>query len=174
MSKFQPPPTWALPVLVDEKTQKAIFNPVWLKWFVDLSANLSGTGAGSGSISGPAAANVDHIAAWANASGKVLKDGGVLGSAAHAATTDFLAASAASNFLGATARAVDSAKLEGATWKEPLDLGVLTPATVAGTSVRATTVGGFKSSDNSSGISGTFVAGGHTLTFKDGIITGYL
>lgn len=43
-SRFQPPPTWALPVLVDERTGKSVFNPVWLKWFVDLSANLSGTG----------------------------------------------------------------------------------------------------------------------------------
>lgn len=49
-SVFQPPPTWALPILVDERTGKAIFNPVWLKWFVDLSANLGGAGAGSGSV----------------------------------------------------------------------------------------------------------------------------
>lgn len=43
-SRFQPPPTWALPILVDEKTQKAIFNPIWLKWFVDLTAQLGGSG----------------------------------------------------------------------------------------------------------------------------------
>ena len=47
-NKFQPPPTWALPILVDEKTQRAIFNPVWLKWFVDLSANLGSTTSTSG------------------------------------------------------------------------------------------------------------------------------
>ena len=47
-AKFQPPPTWALPILVDEKTGKALFNPVWLKWFVDLSANLGPGGAGAG------------------------------------------------------------------------------------------------------------------------------
>ena len=44
MSSFQPPPTWALPILVEEQTKIAIFNPIWLKWFVDLSANLGGAG----------------------------------------------------------------------------------------------------------------------------------
>ena len=47
MSRFQPPPTYALPVLVDERSQKAIFNPMWLKWFVDFSENLTATGAGT-------------------------------------------------------------------------------------------------------------------------------
>lgn len=47
MSSFQPPPTWALPILVDERTSLAIFNPVWLKWFVDLTAALPASGAGS-------------------------------------------------------------------------------------------------------------------------------
>jgi len=44
---FQPPPTYALPVIPDERTGKAIFNPIWLKWFLDLSANLGSNGAGS-------------------------------------------------------------------------------------------------------------------------------
>ena len=47
MSSFQPPPTWALPILVDERTGLAVFNPVWLKWFVDLTAALPASGAGS-------------------------------------------------------------------------------------------------------------------------------
>lgn len=47
---FQPPPTWALPVIVDEMTGKAIFNPVWLRWFVDFSANVGTGGAGSGNV----------------------------------------------------------------------------------------------------------------------------
>lgn len=46
---FQPPPTWALPVLVNEATKVAQFNPVWLKWFVDLARVLSSFGGGSGS-----------------------------------------------------------------------------------------------------------------------------
>lgn len=52
MSDFQPPPTWANPVLMDKdpKTNenKATFNPVWLKWFVDLTALLSNSGGGGG------------------------------------------------------------------------------------------------------------------------------
>jgi len=46
-SIFQPPPTWALPVTVDEVSGKAVFNPVWLRWFLDLSQNLGQGGAGS-------------------------------------------------------------------------------------------------------------------------------
>lgn len=44
MANFQPPPTWALPVLVDERTQKSSFNPIWLKWFVDLTGVLNAAG----------------------------------------------------------------------------------------------------------------------------------
>lgn len=49
-SRFQPPPTWALPVIADERTGRAIFNPIWLKWFVDLAGGLSAAGGGSGSV----------------------------------------------------------------------------------------------------------------------------
>lgn len=44
MSDFQPPPTYALPILVDERSGKAQFNPIWLKWFVDLAAVLNAAG----------------------------------------------------------------------------------------------------------------------------------
>ena len=47
---FQPPPTWALPVIVDEHSGKSVFNPIWLRWFIDLSANLGPGGAGSGTV----------------------------------------------------------------------------------------------------------------------------
>lgn len=47
MADFQPPPTHTLPVLVDERTGKSQFNPIWLKWFLDLSASLGPSGAGS-------------------------------------------------------------------------------------------------------------------------------
>jgi len=47
---FQPPPTYALPVLVDERTGKSAFNPIWLRWFLDLSSGLSSAGAGSGTV----------------------------------------------------------------------------------------------------------------------------
>lgn len=44
MSVAQPPPTYALPVIVDERTGKAIFNPIWLRWFIDLAATTSASG----------------------------------------------------------------------------------------------------------------------------------
>lgn len=47
MAVFQPPPTWAEVVLVDETTKRARFNPVWLKWFVDLIKILDEAGGGS-------------------------------------------------------------------------------------------------------------------------------
>ena len=50
MADFQPPPTWALPILVDERTKTTKFNPVWLQWFVDLVAIVNASGGGSGTI----------------------------------------------------------------------------------------------------------------------------
>lgn len=47
---FQPAPTWADVVIIDETTQKAKFNPVWLNWFLQLVQildALGGTSAGS-------------------------------------------------------------------------------------------------------------------------------
>lgn len=55
-SAFEPPPTYASVVLYDERAQdtpkllaSVKFNPIWLKWFVDLSALLSVAGGGGGS-----------------------------------------------------------------------------------------------------------------------------
>lgn len=50
MADFQPPPTWASPVLVNEKTGESQFNPIWLNWFLALTAVLNAVGAGSGGI----------------------------------------------------------------------------------------------------------------------------
>lgn len=49
MSDFQPPPTYADVVLVEEG-QLPRFNPVWLSWFLDLAGVLSASGGGGGSI----------------------------------------------------------------------------------------------------------------------------
>jgi hypothetical protein len=56
-SAFQPPPTYAIPVLFDEKARdvkelirSAKFNPIWIKWFIDLTGKLASTGAGSGTV----------------------------------------------------------------------------------------------------------------------------
>ena len=50
MAVFQPPPTWAEPVIVDNKTGKAAFNPIWLKWFLELVSVINDSGGGGGSI----------------------------------------------------------------------------------------------------------------------------
>ena len=50
MATFQPPPTYANPVLIDEVTGRATFNPIWLKWFVDVASFISGSGGGAGSV----------------------------------------------------------------------------------------------------------------------------
>ena len=47
---FEPPPTYAEVILVDEVSKKSVFNPIWLKWFIDLAGILSASGGGSGSI----------------------------------------------------------------------------------------------------------------------------
>ncbi len=49
MSDFQSAPTYASPILVDEQQLPgASFNPIWLKWFVDLTQILNDIGAGGG------------------------------------------------------------------------------------------------------------------------------
>lgn len=44
---IQPPPTWASPIIEDERTKETQFNPVWIKWFIDLVnvINVAGGGA---------------------------------------------------------------------------------------------------------------------------------
>lgn len=51
MANFTPPPTYADPVLKDENTGKFIFNPIWLKWFIDQAAFISSNGGTTGTIS---------------------------------------------------------------------------------------------------------------------------
>lgn len=50
MAQFQQPPTYADPVIVDERTGKSKFNPIWLKWFLELIQVINASGGGSGSI----------------------------------------------------------------------------------------------------------------------------
>jgi len=44
MADIQPPPTYAEVILVNEQTKKAAFNPIWLKWFIDLANTLNAGG----------------------------------------------------------------------------------------------------------------------------------
>lgn len=49
MADFQNPPTFALPILVNEQDPaKSIFNPIWLNWFYQLTDVLNSIGAGGG------------------------------------------------------------------------------------------------------------------------------
>lgn len=48
MSTFAPPPTYADPVITDERTKRSQFNPLWLKWFLDIAAFVSASGGGTG------------------------------------------------------------------------------------------------------------------------------
>lgn len=50
MADFQPPPTWAEVVIIDPRTKNARFNPVWLKWFVDLVGIINASGGGGGAV----------------------------------------------------------------------------------------------------------------------------
>lgn len=50
MASFQPPPTYALPVIVDEKTGQSQFNPIWLNWFIDLVGVVNASGGGAGVV----------------------------------------------------------------------------------------------------------------------------
>ena len=49
--QFEPPPTYADVVLIDESTNHHRFNPIWLKWFVDLTELLKTSGTTSGGSS---------------------------------------------------------------------------------------------------------------------------
>jgi hypothetical protein len=44
MAALQPPPTFTDPVIVDEKSSKATFNPIWLNWFLTLVESLNTAG----------------------------------------------------------------------------------------------------------------------------------
>jgi hypothetical protein len=50
MASFEPPPTYAMPVLINKETGESSFSPLWLKWFLDLTGVLSISGASSGGI----------------------------------------------------------------------------------------------------------------------------
>jgi hypothetical protein len=42
--QFPPPPTYAEPTIVDNISGKAIFNPIWMKWFLDVAQIFSRLG----------------------------------------------------------------------------------------------------------------------------------
>jgi len=67
MALIEPPPTFAEPVIVDEKTNRGTFNPIWLKWFISLAGTVNAGGGTTlehnslGSIQGGTAGQYYHI-----------------------------------------------------------------------------------------------------------------
>ena len=47
MSTFQVPPTFAAPIVTDEQGN-AQFNPIWLRWFLDVAAEFGTVGSTTG------------------------------------------------------------------------------------------------------------------------------
>lgn len=47
MATFPPPPTYAEPVIVDDKTGKAGFSPIWLNWFLAFAKLLEDAASGT-------------------------------------------------------------------------------------------------------------------------------
>lgn len=47
MASFPPPPTYAPPVIVDKESGQSSFNPIWLSWFIQMTALLEGASSGS-------------------------------------------------------------------------------------------------------------------------------
>lgn len=47
MAVLEPPPTYTDPVRVDERTGRARFSEIWLKWFIDLAALINPAGLGT-------------------------------------------------------------------------------------------------------------------------------
>lgn len=48
MATFEPAPTYADPVIVDEVSGKSRFNPLWLRWFLKIAEFISASGGGGG------------------------------------------------------------------------------------------------------------------------------
>ena len=47
---LEPAPTWALPIIVDDVTQKAIFSPIWLRWFLDFGQYVASIATATGTV----------------------------------------------------------------------------------------------------------------------------
>ena len=43
-TRFQPPPTWELPIVLDLPQKRGIFSPIWLRWFIELVKHFNADG----------------------------------------------------------------------------------------------------------------------------------
>jgi hypothetical protein len=204
--KANPPPTYS-PITFMRGNQE-VFNPDWLKWFVDLT-NVLNSFTSSGSIFGAVTVNsVNNVAitppvslaTLGLGSGKTISitntvtitgvDGKTitLNDSVTVANGSISLANAGALSLaaGKTLQANNTITLsgtDGTTMTFPA-----TNASVARTdaaqsftglqtaNVKVASAGGNQSSDGSAGLTGTLTTAllvGKTLTFKDGIITGF-
>ena len=169
---FQPPPTYAEPVLVDEKTKKAQFNPIWLKWFVDLTQVMSAFASGSG-------AGINHNT-LAGLQGGQTNEYYHLNAAAFTSLSGYTGTWAV-NQGGTGAGTFTSGELlfGNGTGALLVDSGLSwdnTTKVLSVTNIKATAIGGYASSDGSTGITATITTAslvGKTITVKDGLITGF-
>ena len=139
MATFSPPPTFAEVAIIDEVTKKAKFNPIWLKWFIDLAQFLTNAGAVSGTVAHNSTSGLQ---------------GGTPGQYYH------LTLQQETNVANGNFPALSA-------------VTITATAALVGSTVQATSVAGFKSSDGSTGYTGTLTTAslvGKTVTFKDGLI----
>lgn len=50
MAAFTPPPTYADPVVVDQVSRRSQFNPIWLKWFLDIAQYITENSGGTSTV----------------------------------------------------------------------------------------------------------------------------
>lgn len=50
MALFEPAPTYAEVILIDEQTGQPRFNPIWLSWFLGVVAIINASGGGTGVV----------------------------------------------------------------------------------------------------------------------------
>ena len=150
-TQYSPPPTYAEVVLVDETTGRSRFNPIWLKWFLDLAQQLGAAGAGGGGLG-----TVKSVS--------VVATNGFSATVATPTTTPAITMSVTANgILQSNGTAISAAT-------------AISGIPLTGTTVQCSNANGFKSSDSSTGINASVTTGslvGKTLTFKDGICTGF-
>ena len=196
MANFEPPPTYAEPVIIDKGKKygdpgASRFNPIWLKWFLDFVNFANKTNSASGTVANitggaanellvQSAPNVTSFLApttgWLNYNGT-----SVGWSALPTATSSVLGVvkpdgTSILNTAGAISVTLASIGAQAAgTYVTPTTLNNGT-LPVKGTNVQVSNVGGFKSSDGSAGYTGTVTTTtlvGKTITIKDGIIVSF-
>lgn len=76
MALLQPPPTFVLPIVVDEETRRVSFSPIWLRWFLDFAQVINDAGGTNLSINIGAASPV--LSLGGSADGDSIDSGGMI------------------------------------------------------------------------------------------------